>query len=761
MIKKAVRVTALWLTLAALVFIYTDRDEYTWSFEGEALSRVLLSERQAQANEAAAQADMAQKQEEARAREEANLRSREELYGDAPRTRDAVDDALGLNLMWGAYEVTVAYDAGMPLHLRAVSALRQSFIVDGAWTLNAGSGETTVAFTLTDAAEQVAFACDLPEGAQIHRITVHKAGAGVFSRDLAAYAALLGGVLTALLVLSWDRRPVGRERRRDAICVCMIALFAGMPLLWRGVYDGHDLFFHLARIEGIASGLRAGQFPVRMHASTLLGYGYAAPQFYPELFLYIPAVLRNLGVSLAASVRVLEMLINLAAAGVCYACARSFFGERRIALGASALYTLGSYRLASLYARGALGESLAMIFFPLLLLAAYEVLLRDARRWPLMALAMSGILMSHLLSTLFAAALCALSALLCARRLLREPGRIVACIKAALLTLLCCACFLVPFLDFARAGIHTSVAVQADAHTLTPGAFFVGFPGQDGTLPYEATDFAYTVGVVPGLGIVLGCALLLARLYMRPAAPRREDKRCGALLAMGCALLLCATDAFPWSLLNSLPRPYSMFVQQIQYPWRLVGVAMPMLAFAAAWGYLREERGRTHALLAVCALCAVFAGYGMQVFVQDVPLLEKEDFCDTRIEQYEYLYEGTEKGALAPGQIVALDAPAYAVRDYDKQGTNLSFTLDAPQGLSSLELPLLYYPGYRATANGETCRVSVGENNVIRLYGVPGGEGVRICVWYEAPAIWTAACFVSLLGGAWLIAALSRMRRRG
>lgn len=38
------------------------------------------------------------------------------------------------------------------------------------------------------------------------------------------------------------------------------------------------------------------------------------PEFYPELFLYFPAALRNLGVSLSASVRVFEACINLATA---------------------------------------------------------------------------------------------------------------------------------------------------------------------------------------------------------------------------------------------------------------------------------------------------------------------------------------------------------------------------------------------------------------------------------------------------------------
>ena len=447
MMKKMLSVAALWLALIALVFVYTDSDEYTWRFEGEALESVLLTQDEAQRIEEEAQALMDIEKAEAYARSENGEWGKEDMYAGAPKTRSAVDDELGLNLMWGRYDVVVSYTSPEPFSIRAASALRASFIEDGEEMLEAGEHSVMFRMNVTDACQQLAFACDLPEGAQIKNIMVKKADSGVFDRDLAAYAAVLGGVLTVLLVLSWDMSERGKLRRRDALCVVMLALFASMPLLFKGIYEGHDLFFHLNRIEGIAAGLREGQFPVRIHSSTLLGYGYAAPQFYPEFFLYLPAVLRNLGVSLAASVRVFELLINLAAASVCYLSARRLFDSRRIALGASALYTLCSYRISNLYVRATLGESLAMIFFPLLILAVYEVLVRDEKKWPLMALSMTGIFLSHLLSALFAAAMCAAAALVCIKRLIREPRRILACVKAALLTALCSAVFLVPFLD--------------------------------------------------------------------------------------------------------------------------------------------------------------------------------------------------------------------------------------------------------------------------------------------------------------------------
>lgn len=766
--KKLLTVAALWLALAALVFLYTDRDAFTWHFEGDTLGEWVVTEEEAQQAQAQADAQIAQKQSEARARAEAGEWGEEDMYNGTPKTRPAQDDEPGLNLMWGEYDVEIAHDAAQPVQVRIVSAGRQPFIVDGEASLAPGQGQTmSFRFTLTDSAEHVRLACTLPEGASLAGVTVHRVGAGLFLPDLAAYAALLGVVLTVLLVLGWDTRSEGRARRRDALVLVFAAVFASMPLLWDGVYGGHDLLFHLNRIEGIASGLRAGQFPVRIHASTLLGYGYAAPQFYPELFLYFPAVLRNLGVSLSASVRVFEMTINLMCALVCYVSTRRLFASRRVALGASVLYTLCVYRLVNLYTRATIGESLAMIFFPLLIWAMVEVLTRDERRWPLLAVAMTGICMSHLLSTLFAVLFCALAALCCAPRLVRKPRRILAVLKAAAITVLCSLWFFVPMLDYVREGISTSVVLHASDYVHRLGSYLVSFSGNMAGVPEEAEDFAYTIGVVPGLAMLMGCALLLVRRYAAGRTPAQDgraasDKLALALLALGVLGLLGATEFFPWSFVCSLRRPFSTFFMQMQFPWRLVGVAAPMLAMAGAWGYLREERHAAVGMAAIVMLSVVFSGYTLQCFVQTQPVLTQDSFCDTRIDQYEYTYVGTEKGALKVGDVrVAEDKPC-TILSYSKQGTNLSVTLSVPEGGAYIELPLLYYPGYKAEVEGVEVEVSRGENNLIRIYGMQETHTPHIRIWFEAPALWLVAQGLSVLGAVLLALSLGyrRIRRR-
>ena len=77
-----------------------------------------------------------------------------------------------------------------------------------------------------------------------------------------------------------------------------------------------------------------------------------------------------------------------------------------------------------------------------------------------------------------------------------------------------------------------------------------------------------------------------------------------------------------------------------------------------------------------------------------------------------------------------------------------------------LEVPLLYYPGYRAEMDGQTRTVVRGTNNMVRIYGTPeGGEGV-LHVWYQPPTAWLLAQGASAQGVLLLALSLCRMRKR-
>lgn len=761
--KKILTIAALWLALVALAVVYTDRNMETWTYDESSLSMILETE--ADAAKAQREAD------EALAAEKEVIAERRSVWqwGD-PSKAGGVGVMLpvrgetpGLNLMWGRYDVTVRYASPEPMALRAVSAGRQPFIEDGEMALPAApqGAEASMRVTITDATMGFMLACDVPEGAAVETVTVRRVCQRVCSPDLLVYAALAGGVLTWLLVLSWDERREGVKRRRDALILVAAALFASAPALMEGLFDGHDLYFHLNRIEGMASALRCGQFPVRIHASTLLGYGYASSEFYPELFLYLPAVLRNLGVSLVACVQALQILINLATALICYASARRIFGSREVSVCASVLYTLSVYRLINVFARAAYGEALAMTFLPLLIAATVDVLTRDERRWPMMALAMTCIFMSHMLSTLFAIGFCALAALCCLPRLVREPRRILACVKAAALTVLCSLWFVVPFLQYGAEEISTNIGILGTKCMQSAGSLLLAFPAGIGQSPKTTVPPTQALGAQPGMALLLGCALLLLARYMRdrdePLAEVASGRLPLVLLAMGALAALVSTPFFPWGRLCAMSAPLGTIFMQVQFPWRLIGVATPLLCLAAACGYLARPRwARAGAVLAL-VMSVLCGGLVIRDIVgQDLRLM-REGYVDSCIDQHEYLYYYTESSIFRPDEVIAGGSDAQVVA-YHKRGTNLTMEIAGMADAQYLELPVSYYPGYRAQVDGEERSVRRGDNNVIRIYSswTDGTQTVRL--WYAEPLIWRAAELASLAGFALLAVLCARKR---
>ena len=113
-----------------------------------------------------------------------------------------------------------------------------------------------------------------------------------------------------------------------------------MPYLIWGV----DLWFHLLRIEGVAQGLRAGQFPVRIQPDWMNGYGYPVSVFYGDGVLGIAELLRWIGFPLQTAYKVYVYVISFGTFMTAWYAFRRLFGEEKIALTGAAIYVLAPYR---------------------------------------------------------------------------------------------------------------------------------------------------------------------------------------------------------------------------------------------------------------------------------------------------------------------------------------------------------------------------------------------------------------------------------
>ena len=78
-------------------------------------------------------------------------------------------------------------------------------------------------------------------------------------------------------------------------------LVAIAPLISRYCINGHDIEYHLLRIESLKECILIGRPFLKVNTLFYGGAGYASTLFYSDLFMHIPALLRVIGVGIGKS----------------------------------------------------------------------------------------------------------------------------------------------------------------------------------------------------------------------------------------------------------------------------------------------------------------------------------------------------------------------------------------------------------------------------------------------------------------------------
>ncbi|MDO4798529.1 MAG: hypothetical protein Q4A01_11000 [Coriobacteriales bacterium] len=425
----------------------------------------------------------------------------------------------------------------------------------------------------------------------------------------------------------------GKRRTTTVLVVGAIALLSTFPLFTPSATYGpvHDLPFHIARIQSIAQGLQAGVFPVRLYAAQASNFGYPCGICYPDLFLYVPGVLVALGMHPWPAYVLFVLLVNLATAAIAaYAFSRVFCSER-VGLLCATLWVLSPYRLCDVWLRAAVGEYLALAFAPLIVLGLWRVFLDEKSEpglgWLTLALGASAVIYSHVLSVAMFLAF-ALLAMIPLALWRKKSGCALAIAKAAGVTVLLTAAFLVPFLDYY---LHHDLGVKyfgnsAHEHSLYPlqaAVPFQAFRGSSVALGEAGDEMPLEVGIA--LLVVLFVSVPVCVVSSLHRADQERWRRWVVLLACSSvAVLLLTTCLFPWGYDGPLT-PLKAVVDAaatIQFPWRLLGIASLRLVLLAG-SLAAYAVPRMRVLWVVCVvLCVVEACYGGVSYLLNAQPLE-------------------------------------------------------------------------------------------------------------------------------------------
>ena len=553
-----------------------------------------------------------------------------------------------------------------------------------------------------------------------------------------------------------------------AVCYLVIILMASIPLFNNYLIRGHDIYFHLMRIEGLAQGLRAGEFPVRIQPAWYDGYGYAVSVFYSDLFLYPAALLRLLGISLQDAYKVYVVLCNIATTLISGYSFGKIFRKREIGVFGSCLYTLAPYRLVNLYTRGALGEHTGMIFWPLLIYSCILLLNEDRNKVQLqkgavlMGISMAGMLQSHMLTAEIACMVLLLLVIVHCRRIFHKEVILAGC-GAVAVALGLSAWFLIPFLDymlFGRFNINSirnnDIMIQRQGTFLSQVfAIFDNAVGQSldagaGT----AGDFTQGVGLSLMLSVII---LMLLCIWGYLKQEERRNRQITITAAgLGVLMVVMSTLYFPWDRLCRISRIFRYIIVKIQFPWRFTGVAVGLLAvvWCAVLNYTEREYDRRKKVITICLAVGILL-LSVGHFVID--LNQRAERIQVRsIEEMdtfvasgeEYLPVDTILDKLKAQELYKDDC--VEISDVVYHGTSITMHVkNTSAQQEGLELPRLYYAGYQALEvmdEGQHFPIEVtdGINHVIKLMIPEQTEG-NITLSFREPWYWRLAEIITLL----------------
>lgn len=615
-------------------------------------------------------------------------------------------------------------------------------ITPSEFTIPAGAGDGELHFTVEEDCEDFKIEFEFAAGTYMDIYQV-KLYTPEYQDD--AFTLLFFAVGASILWLMIGTGRLTRENMAPVLFIALAVLIGSAPALKTTFVIGHDGTYHMARLLNLADGLKNGQFPVRMGGFAYDGYGGVMSVFYPDTFLYPFALMILGGASAVYVCNVFSVALNIGAALSMYAAAKRLFEKRWAATGASILYTLASYRVVNVFTRIAFGEALAMVFLPLFLVNLYDVVCGDARRWKGLALSAACIFCSHMITTLLCAVLAAGFCLLHIRKIILQK-RLLPLVKAVLVCLLLCLYRIGPLVMYSMQGLGADDLFR----NITEFSVELGqvLMMNAGTITRETNNpqvMEFSVEI--GLPLMIGAALALYAALQKEERGKSEWAAL-KLVAGGALMTIAATDFFPWGAVSLLTQGQ---VGYIQFTWRLLILATPMLALAGGYG-LCEFGGKRQDAAAVAALSMAVICV-MPIFsseIQNPIYVEKGVIISPFMGRSfpEYTYSDTTDFLAIRKRSVEIIGDA-EMADYEKRSTTITAQVSA-RTESRITFPLFDYDGFRATVDGREIAVERGSNNRVSVV-LPAGTSGALKIWFAGKWWWrvgdavSAAALIGLL----------------
>jgi len=498
---------------------------------------------------------------------------------------------------------------------------------------------------------------------------------------------------------------------------------------------GHDLHFHLQRLDALMEAIKNNSFPVYLDHNAVNGYGYATKWFYPDVLLIPFAIIGNL-TDLTFAYKSMLFTMSMLCGIFTYLAVIKTYKSSFAAIICALLYTFCIYRLLDLFERGALGEVMAFTFVPLVIWGLYEIVIGNYRKWYIFTIGYSLIIFSHFISSVLMAITVVFLLLFYIRELRKEPRRLYILFIAGLVTVVITVCYWLPMLEQMSSN---------NFYYQTKGTEFVRGSG----LPLRMIIRGLFAGFIPPastFSVEIGI-LLTSAVCLRFAVWRKSEfqKSIDVGVVVGVFFILLCTTFFPWWVW-----PFNK-LGFIQAPWRLF--IFVSYFFALAGGYylsriIKMKRYRYLALLVVVVCTAFILINESNSYKSKSIVITPTSIKPTFINNYhlgglEYIPSRVPSARFIDergDKIIVADKSA-EISDIEWIGDRMIFKVSSSDSPGKIELPFLYYKGYTAILNGDEIPVNQSPDGLVEL---DAGTQGNIAVYYEGTFIQKFSYYLTL-----------------
>ena len=489
------------------------------------------------------------------------------------------------------------------------------------------------------------------------------------------------------------------EKIYIVIAILLTLFILGKVIIDSNICGTNDGYLHLIKIMGVNEIIKQGQFPPIIDAGFC--NGYAINLFYNPLTTYISLICGLIVNNFALGIKIMLIIMMFLAIIFMYMFLKNVTKKTGVAVAGAIFYVTNPYYLSNIYIRGAIGESAALTFIPLLFLGLYNLFNGDRKKHYFITIAATGLILTHNITTLYAAIISGIYVLINFRKL-KEKDVLIKILTNILFIIGMSLFFIYPLILHRFSGdyvIFDSDLMRTNGERVASSV--ITFKELFTEIPSQAVIFRLNI---------IQVVLFVLSIFCYRFIDKKDRKIYLSFIIFAIlSVILCMTKNI-WKIAPDI-------LCNIQFPWRLLGFSGFFISTIAGINlfiilkkiFKNKENGLIFIIIPIALLSLLYA-YSLDYKDYTVKKDDNEsiEFINNNINNIvymninrEYMPSKTYKALSqnperVDGESIFIIKGDANIESANKNELVYNITLTDIKENTSIEVPFLFYKGYNA-----------------------------------------------------------------